>query len=97
MTGFSQTTVDQAKQTAVNMEAIANSYQKTMEWNRQEYIKDATTDKWPQYIAALSEWQIHAQRATTARLMYEAIAHAYHLTEVWARCKALPTAADAAR
>lgn len=98
MTGFSKATVDQAKQTATNMQAIANSYEKTMEWWRNEYIEDASTDEWPQYIAALTEWQIHAQRATTARLMYEAIAHAYHLTEVWERCKALHvTANNAAR
>ncbi|ASR83558.1 hypothetical protein SEA_KYLIEMAC_26 [Arthrobacter phage KylieMac] len=97
MTGFSKATVDQAEQTARNYQDLANSYQKSMEWERQEYISDTTTDRWDQYIAALSEWQTHAQRATTARLMADAIAHAYHLTEVWERCKALPITTDAAR
>ncbi|ASR84005.1 hypothetical protein SEA_SWENSON_25 [Arthrobacter phage Swenson] len=98
MTGFSKATVDQAKQTALNMEALASSYQSTMESMRRSYISDTTTDRWAEYIAALSEWQTYSQRATTARLMYEAIAHAYHLTEVWDRCKAaMPITADAAR
>ncbi|ASM62393.1 hypothetical protein SEA_TAJ14_25 [Arthrobacter phage Taj14] len=94
---ISTESVEIARKTSLDAQHVAELFQDAIDQARETYVNDSKTDTWSEYIHALSQYQAAARRATAARLMADAVAHAYHLEQAWERCKALPITINAAR